>query len=431
MKIKISSEDLTITIDDMHRTAVFLPFLAGRPCNILIQNKSLEEHMVKRLSSLSLAAFLLACLGLSACGSPATASPTASPTPVPSPTPIPAPAGTILWSFQTGNAIWSTPTLSDGVIYFGSDDGSLYALDTETHQPVWKFAAGGIIRSRPAILEGVVYASSDDGVLHALDISTGAEKWQASIGSAHVRTGGPYDTGSAYDYRQSSPTVADGVIYVGSGTGELFAIEAASGKQLWSFQAPSRIRSAAAVAEGMVYIGDSNGQLHALDAKTGAEIWNQPGCDVPSPAVAGGSVFCGGRGTHEVHARDAATGELKWKFPIGYSWVDSSPVIVEDSLYIGSSDASKLFAVNASTGELKWSFPTKGYAWCTPTFADGTVYIGSYNMGVDGRFYAVDAANGQEKWSLPIPNGIVGSAVVDEGVIYFGGVDGNLYAVKE
>jgi eukaryotic-like serine/threonine-protein kinase len=391
--------------------------------------------MSKRSSPLWMAAFLLACLLLSGCGSPATASPTAAPTAVPtippSPTATPPPAGTVLWTFQAGDSIWSTPTISNGRIYFGSDDQSLYAVDLQTHQLVWKFAASGIIRSRPAVLDNVIYASSDDGVLHALDAATGVEKWQVNIGSGNARSGGPFDVGSGYDYKQSSPAIAEGVIYVGSGAGELDAVEAATGKQLWSFKTGGRVRSTPVVADGKVYVGDGNGSLHALDAKTGAELWSQPGCDVPSPAVSGGSVYCGGRGTFEVRAWDVLTGELRWQFPIGHSWVDSSPVIDGGSLYNGSSDASTLFALDPATGAQKWSFATKGYAWCTPTAAGDKVYMGSYNMGVEGNFYAVEAATGQPAWSLTVKGGIVGSAVVDQGVVYFPALDGSLYAVQE
>ena len=390
--------------------------------------------MCKRFSPCLIAALLLACLILSACGSPATAAPTAvpttTPTLTPSPTPTTPPAGTVLWTFQAGNAVWSTPVISHGLIYFGSDDKSFYAVDLQTHQLAWKFDTGGVIRSRPLVQDGVVYASSDEGVLYALDAASGAEKWKAGIGSAHVRTGGSYDVGSGYDYQQSSPTFADGVVYVGSGAGGLYAFEATGGTQLWRFDTTSRVRSSAAIADAKVYFGAGDGNLHVLDAKTGTELWNQPGCDLPSPAVVDGLVYCGGRGTFEVRAWDAASGELRWQFPVGHSWVDSSPVIVDGTLYNGSSDKSTLYALNASTGEEKWNFMLRGYAWCTPTVASGTVYIGSYK-GMDGIFYAVDTASGQQKWSLPVDGGILASAVVEQGVIYFTALDGNLYAVQE
>jgi eukaryotic-like serine/threonine-protein kinase len=367
---------------------------------------------------------------LSACGPKATPAPTLTPTTAPSPTPAAAP-GTVLWTFKAGNSIWSSPVLSNGIIYFGSDDFSVYAVDVKTYQAIWTVKTGGVIRSRPAVADGVVFVSSDDGILHALDALTGVEKWQAGTGPANMREGGPFDVGSGYDYSQSSPTLADGLVYIGSGDSGVFAFEASTGKQVWKFETSGRVRSTAAVSDGKVYIGEGSGLLHALDAKTGLELWNQPGCDIPSPAVATGLVYCGGRGTYEVHAWDAATGELGWKFSVGHSWVDSSPVIVDDALYIGSSDAATLYAISAATGEQKWTFPTSGYAWCTPTYADGLIYMGSYNMGVSGGFYAVEAATGQQLWSLTVENGIVGSAVVDEGVVYFGGLNGTLYAVQE
>src|SRR5512140_3343771 len=129
--------------------------------------------MFKRPTPLFSAAFLLACLLLGGCASPATAVPTVVPTTIPTVPPTPtatvSPAGTVLWTFAAGNSIWSSPVVSNGVIYFGSDDQALYAVDLQTHQLAWKFATGGVIRSRPAVLGNMVYASSDDGVLHALD----------------------------------------------------------------------------------------------------------------------------------------------------------------------------------------------------------------------------------------------------------------------
>jgi outer membrane protein assembly factor BamB len=381
-------------------------------------------NMFKKLSL-----FVVSMLLLAGCAAAEPASPTATPTVPPTPTPQPG-TGSVLWTFGTGDAIWSSPIVSSGVVYFGSDDMSLYAVDTTTHQLRWKFATGGVIRSRPAVADSMVYISSDDGVLHALEASSGTEKWNAAIGSANVRTGGKDDVGMGYDYQQSSPTVADGVVYVGSGAAEVDAFEAATGKQVWRFETASRVRSTPAISDGKVFVGDGSGLLHALDAKTGSELWNAQGCDIPSPAVSNGLVYCGSRGTLEVRAWDIQTGELRWQFSAGHSWVDSSPRVVDGTLYIGSSDAATLFALDPQTGELKWKFNLGGYAWCTPAVSQGVVYIGSFMPGVTGNFYAVDAQTGQQKWTLPVPYGVVSSPVVVDGVIYFGGMDGNLYVVQ-
>lgn len=336
--------------------------------------------------------------------------------------------GAVLWTFQTGEAVWSPPTVSDEVVYFGSDDKSAYAVDLHTHQLRWKFATGGIVRSRPAVADGVVFVSSDDGVLHALDAAAGTEKWQADLGSARMPVRG--ELGSGYDYQQSSPVVADEVVYVGSGSGEVDAFKAATGERLWQFMATTRVRSSPAVADGKLYIGDGNGNLYALDAATGVELWKAQGCDNPTPAVANGLVYCGSRGTLQEQAWDAATGEQRWQFAVGHSWIESSARIADGTLFVGSSDAATLFALDPQTGELKWRFGLIGDAWCSPAIANGVVYIGGYSSGADSDFYAVDATTGKLNWKLSIRNGVVSSPTVVDGIVYFGGMDGNLYAVQ-
>ena len=91
----------------------------------------------------------------------------------------------------------------------------------------------------------------------------------------------------------SSPAVAGGVVYVGSLDNWLYALDARTGQEKWTFQTDDRIYSSPAVAGGMIYIGSFDGRLYALDARTGQEKWSfKTGSSVPSsPAVAGGVVY--------------------------------------------------------------------------------------------------------------------------------------------
>ncbi len=112
------------------------------------------------------------------------------------------------WSHQTGLFIRSSPVVMHGLVYVGSDDHSLYALDASTGQKRWSYQTGGTIQdSSPAVANGLVYVGSADDGLYALDTSTGQKHWS-------------YQTGGFID---SSPTVADGVIYVGSADDSLYA----------------------------------------------------------------------------------------------------------------------------------------------------------------------------------------------------------------
>ena len=81
------------------------------------------------------------------------------------------------WKFKAGDSVYP-PAVSDGVVYFGSDDNHLYAVDTKTVEEKWKFEAGDWVQSSPAVAEGVVYFGSNDNHLYAVDAKTGTEKWK-------------------------------------------------------------------------------------------------------------------------------------------------------------------------------------------------------------------------------------------------------------
>ncbi len=111
------------------------------------------------------------------------------------------------WAYQTGGAIHSSPAVVNGVVYVGSDDGNLYALDAASGTRKWAYQTGGAIASSPAVVNGVVYIGSEDHSLYALDAASGTKKWA-------------YQTGGAI---HSSPQVVNGVLYVGSDDGKLYA----------------------------------------------------------------------------------------------------------------------------------------------------------------------------------------------------------------
>jgi outer membrane protein assembly factor BamB len=370
--------------------------------------------------------------------------PTLLPPPTSVSTPAPAPMGEPLWTFPTQGEVWSSPTVLDGVVYFGSDDHFLYAVDLATHRPRWRFETGDLVRSRPALADGRVYFTSDDNYLYALDAQTGEEVWRFNLGEA-LAARAPIESG--WDYPISSPAVAEGVVYVGSANMIFYAVDASTGQEKWRFQVMmGPVRSSPTVMAGVVYIGDWFGVVYALEAQTGQMKWsfNTGATVISSPTMADGIIYIGDRMSQSsqpfLYALDAKTGKQKWRFSFNGSWVDSSATVVNGTVYIGSSDWKRLSAIDAVTGQLKWYFAGTGYMWCTPAVAKGVVYIGE----TDEFFYAIDAGSGQEQWrvqvgkalktvALPVHafhGGVVSSPTVVDGVVYFGGLDGKLYAVS-
>lgn len=82
------------------------------------------------------------------------------------------------WSFRTGDKIWSTPVVKDGVVYFGSHDKNVYAVSIDDGEELWHFATGGVVAGRPLLFKDLVIIGSFDKKLYALEAKTGFKRWE-------------------------------------------------------------------------------------------------------------------------------------------------------------------------------------------------------------------------------------------------------------
>jgi outer membrane protein assembly factor BamB len=177
---------------------------------------------------------------------------------------------------------WKTPIVGsfasavvNGVIYTGSHDGNVYALNASNGAKLWSYTTGGQVDASPAVANGVVYVGSEEENVYALNASTGAKLWSFATGNFFI----------------SSPTVANGVVYVGTDDGNLYALNATTGAKVWSYTTGGTVESPA-VVNGIAYVSSYDGNLYALNASTGTKLWNYTaGGSVQSPAVANGVVY--------------------------------------------------------------------------------------------------------------------------------------------
>lgn len=325
------------------------------------------------------------------------------------------------WRFATGGPVRSAPAVTDGVAIFGSGDGSLYAVELKTGRQKWHVSLGGEVTSSPAIAGGRVIVMAADGTLHARRLEDGTPVWSCPTGPSVPFEGDP----RAFDLWASSPTIVEGVIYVGSGDGKVYAVDLQTGQPRWSRATRHRVRSTPAVVDGSVYVGSFDGHLYALDAATGEERWKfQTGDAVQSsPAVADGVVVFGSR-SMAVFALEAKTGALKWRRPHSGSWVLASPAIAGGKVVIGGSDSHLLEALDLQTGRVEWSRYTGGRMLGSPIIVGGIVAYG----GEDFRVYTIDLASGLGR-SIDFTEGaLYGSIVLAGDLLLVGGEDRHLYA---
>jgi outer membrane protein assembly factor BamB len=322
--------------------------------------------------------------------------------------PGPAPDGhpDLKWRLDTAGEVYSSPVVNAGTVFVGAKSGFLYAVDETTGKEKWKFDIGDyvIVRSSPAVVNETVFVGGGY-YLFALDQESGREKWRLEIPFAG----------------QSSPTVSNGVVYVGSQEGHVYAVDANSGKQIWHFQIDGLIFSSPTVAKDMVYVGSDDGNIYAINAESGKMKWKMAtGGEVyASAAVADDVVYVTSK-NRQTYALSPENGHILWQHPIGG---DASPAIRRGVLYIGSDDGG-LYALDAKSGEVKWLFPTGSPIVSSPAVVGNVVFVASGTT-----VYAVDVKTGQKVWNFATTDSIESSPAVVDGMVFVGSRDGFLYAI--
>lgn len=318
----------------------------------------------------------------------------------------------LLWSYRTGGAVESSPTIgADGTIYIGSHDGFLYALNRDgtlkwkkeiakpNYDERWKVAKA--IMAAPAIAkDGTIYINGASSYLHAVN-PDGQEKWRFPIKWSN-------------DFWNGPNIGADGTIYIGTARNDpkdqegmeagVYAITP-EGQEKWRYPEPSGVTIVPTIAvDGTIYAGaaevsTNKGRIIALDQN----------------------------------------GKKKWQFDLE-QWLEGSASLGADgTIYTGSKEGI-IYAI-IPDGKEKWRFRTGSGVSATPAVGEnGVIYIGSW----DGNFYALDRQTGAEKWRFDVKVGrepkmfedypgkeaiITSAAVSEDGVIIFGDVFDTLYAL--
>jgi len=395
--------------------------------------------------------------------------------------------GPLSWKYRTGGKIFSSPVLYQRLVLFGSEDNYLYALNAATGALAWKFKTDGAVYGTPAACEDKVFFNSYDGNFYAVDAASGRLLWKFSTrgekraGSKGLWTMKPINQymDDPFDFFLSTPATdsSAGMVYFGSGDGNLYALTMTDGKLQWHFPTGGIIHTSPVLSDNTLYFGSWDRYLYALDSRTGKEKWKfQTRADTAyhllegiqaSPLINDGQVFLGARDGY-FYALDAATGQLRWKYSASSSWILTTAAAKDHVIYAGTSDSYLLLALDEATGEEKFRTTANGYVYSSPVIAANTIYFGDFT----GQLLAVDCRSGEilDRFETPgrLKNAdsilnkgkldfaymtkgldlayytttvvgmgklyklgpILSKPVIDKDVIYFGSADGCLYAVR-
>ena len=312
---------------------------------------------------------------------------------------------------STGAQLWRTSTnpgdnkrdklafgggvaYADGKLYVASGYREVLQLDARTGTVGWRTKTSESIHGAPTVAGGRMFVVALDNTLLTFETATGAASWtyQALTESSRILAA-------------SSPAVSGDTVVTAFGSGELVALRAANGNDLWN-EALSRASRTSALSEirdipgrPVIYQGDvfavsHSGVFSAVDLRTGQSRWTLPvtGISAPLPAgdvvyavAKGGEVICASRDTGQIYwLRDLnATYTSKKKKQGGFLGIGSKtavrpiwsgPILANDRLIVVG-QTGELVSINAKTGEIQKRMSLKGPATITPIAMGDTIYV--------------------------------------------------------
>lgn len=374
------------------------------------------------------------------------------------------------WSLDGVVGVTGTPTVSDGVAYFGDWAGTVHAVDPATGDERWATDLGGAVIGSVPIADDAVFAASGT-TLYRLDRATGEVEWQAAT---HHH---PFAMISA------SPVVADGLVFQGVASGEVTvpqaqysfrgsigAWDAETGEKVWRISTtPNDETGGAGVGiwstpsvdteRGVLYVGTGNtyeeptsplaDSILALDEHTGEVAWSTQFTNPDVFAAGGGGgkdadvgaapnlwtsdgrdMVGAGDKTGVYHALDRETGEEVWQTTLTPGSILGGAIgtaaFVDEVLVVTSNvgnpennsptNASKVAALDPATGDIVWERDLEGTVYAPVSAIPGVAFVGTGT----GALLALDTVTGRELWSSQAPSQVGSGPSISDGDLLWG-----------
>jgi outer membrane protein assembly factor BamB len=320
---------------------------------------------------------------------------------------------------------------TNGELAFIAQGQQVRAIRIADGVQAWAFPAtpsntAGIFAADAGVGDGIIVVGSEgpagqySGVLYGLDPS-GAQQWCLAFDQKGAqRTSCPLAQGGtqagflglsrAVDNRiVGGVTVAGGLAYVGLASGAVYAVDAATGRDQWHFNADRDVWAAPLVHDGRVYVASLDHHLYALDAARGELLWSKDMgaalAGTPSLSSDGDTLYVGTFGS-ALYALRSASGDEIWSFATT-NWVWSGPALDDGMLYF-TDVAGVVFAVDAATGTEVWRIQPGGKMRARPALAGDLVVVGDR----DGTLWALDRATGAQVWSQSLAGQLLAAPLV-------------------
>lgn len=297
------------------------------------------------------------------------------------------------------------PLVTESRVYVGSQAGPFYCFEKDTGRLIWRYDASAPTYNRPVLHNGVIYLGGQDGFLRAFEAESGEQLWSFECGRVEWPIRDRFVNGEV--------TIQGSVAYFSSEDWNVYAVELASGREVWRLRLGEEPQALQLPINGGVgYIGSWDGYLYAIDAAEGKMLWHST---TDSDHI--GKTLRDGHG--ELYFKpDTLGGEtLSKQAP----YVTTVPLVIEDWVYF-SDWSGNLMAVDRESGRQRWRFKpeTLNSRHVGSRFHivhhDGVIY---YATQEDGHLYGVDRLTGRELWKYESENAVFGPLAGEGAVMLF------------
>ena len=294
-----------------------------------------------------------------------------------------APPLELLWKFKTGGPLHASPVVANGILYIGSTDGKLYALDAKQWGIRWVFDAGDAIRYSATVLGDRVYFSARNNKVYALDAKTGEKLWEFKSKS----------------WMDAPPIVSDNKVYMGAFPSKIYLLNARTGTL-------EAMRERTVHIQGIEY-GCAKGVFRPIFPEHNADMWRgRTNGSESYPVTANGVVYIGARNGN-LHAFDVVSKSETWTYQLG-SFVDAAPAISDGVLYAASGDGTVYAFTNATENVREQETRRQGVVThdAAPVYTakEGAAVLLQLNDGV--RLPILQVSDGW--YEVELPNGVRG-----------------------
>jgi outer membrane protein assembly factor BamB len=284
--------------------------------------------------------------------------------------------------------------VADGVLFFGTEDGVLHAVDIQTRTENWQLETDGGRVQQPTVAGGTLYVGTQAGFLLAVDTRTGEERWRFQTGNV--------DWPIRDRFVNGTPTVTGGVVYFSSEDWNVYALDARTGEERWRLRLGEEPQALEIpIRDGVAYVGSWDGYLYAIDVTTGTLKWrSQTDSD------------------HLGRTLRDDEGNLYWKSddpngetrPHQAPYVTAVPIVTDDAVYF-TDWSGNLMAVGVDDGIQRWRFRADvidarhvGSRFHIARRGD-VLYFATLE---DKHLYGVDLHTGAKVWERETPNPVYG-----------------------